>query len=418
MEPVLIINRHTIKNYTDYKRVFSPWGVYDRLSDFILFAPIHLVPLPTLYSAVAEDGSQTLKRAEYFTKDFWMNLLLCASDEQFDAKSLNPEAVLEERVQQAVHKREQSVRKTCAARGLSEEATLEKVKKEVSEEKKMIEPEMNGVQLDKKVEHIRASACLGDSPEDDRTALILLAITELSDEDVLQYDFNRPGEEANNDEQLAEELSESSELCLTARITPYKLKKFTEESLPAGKCIRVICIRIIPSNDSNSAAIALCEDDKAVYTELIPAEGYRFATAVDNRIIKLLPTISINTGKCVYRKSVREDNLVFLSDENYEREQTLPEGTVVSSLSAGNGENYYAYISNGQCRFSRKYEYSLSNTDRTKLKYRVKGKDVEVCITENNRYVILREDGTIESNDPSLDRKKGVLTLDKINITC
>lgn len=382
MKRIFRLNGHALLNYTDYKKVFDPQLVNEQLESFLPFATVHLVPLPLVYLN-EKDGSYV--PAQFWDKRFWLLLL----EDAAAASGAISSNYIDEFMKSLIFEKRTSRADQFMDNGESEKLAL---------------IEKNELHIAEKADYLREHVKADD--KDFSKSLCLLAICELSDEDIRNYDLvKQDGDYENNSENVKIlDFPQVDVYQPEARKAPYKFKYFSGNAMPDKGVIRTVMVKAKgnPDNDT-SVVIELYDKEKLVQKVTLESGDYRYVNVCGGSVVKFLPTISVNKNICIYKKNYYDDSYFVepFGEERWELE--VPEGNI-SMISAGYNAGSYAYITDGRVVFSNSYISGLDYYAKISLDTNlgiIKNyyKAVEVELLENNGYAILLEDGSVMSSD-------------------
>lgn len=394
MKRIFRLNGKALLNYTDYKKVFDPLAAFEQLDSFLPFATVHLVPLPLVFKI--QDGS--FAAAKFWDKYFWYQVL----EDVLTAPRAIAADFLDNKMKDQIEEKKTSYSNEYMGKGNEVSGLASKEKKEL--------------QVKEKLDYVRKY--VKDNIMDESKSLCLLAICEISDEDIRNYDLKK---EMNQTSVKPEDVKitdfpKGDVFQLEARTAPYKFRNLGGSSLPKDGKIRTVKIKAKGNADNEtSVIIQLYDNKKLVQTVKLESGEYRFANVCNGAVIKFLPTISVNKCLCVYRKNYYDDCFLAepLGEESFELDIS---GEDISMISAGYNVGSYAYIIEGNVVFSDSYinrlDYNAKTAIDTNLEIiREYSKAVEVEMLENNGYVILLEDGSVMSSNENISVKGKRLVL-------
>lgn len=365
-----------ILNFTDLKNEFSLWQIYDSLEEFRRFAAVHCVPL---HSMLYREG-KGFYRARYLTKAFWLNVI--GTGTAADVKKNTGEEFL----RALLRKRYISA--------MSSKETENALNTEYSDGK-----------IHEKIAHIAEQTGAEDIPEDKLRSILLLAICELSEKNVLDMQIERRGSREENaiGSFPAEEI-----LSLTARDEPYKYFYHDSDSLDEGEIIRTSRIKAAPGvNRYKKVVIEIYYDGTDRLAEMISLkpEKYIWCNSAGGKIIKFLPSASIGGDLCMIRENLSEPDISIISAET---KWSLDGDN--SSFSAGSGAAGFLCVSGGRLNTAF-YRRAKDHMVQLKLNTIIR-RVVEVMVYED-RCEILTEDGNIITDKADLQTSERVVSLDK-----
>lgn len=412
---ILKINGHAVLNFLDLQEHFSPWAIWEQQEAYASFVRVHSLPL-TVWQ-VRENG--VLQPLQYAGKEFWMDLLeknLCGA--AFPAG------------------RDASECLDALLRG--------KYKDELLKENAsgLLEQERLAQRIDEKLRYIMSGARLKETPEDIKTAILLLAICQLAEMDAEKQDFQRWTETLQSDttktasgekeeksqdhsvsgtasrtetaaaEQDINDFPQADRVALKARTQPYCYWYHTEDRL-TGKKIRTVRIEAISGEQGDGRVTLLFyrpDGSQAQKVELLAGE-YRDCTVSGGRLIGFLPTMSISETLCMARSNYHSSEIRIIPRNASEWILNADAETArkITSFSAGdNTRDGFLYIRNGRL-IKAYYKPAENYTIRQKLDL-IDDRLVEVRLIPEG-YILLTEYGEVISSDPEWNGRTGVITL-------
>lgn len=402
MHNMFSINGTGILTLKDLQREFSPWDIYANLADFVQFASIHSQPLPTKMLC---DGEWT--DTKYFNKAFWITLI----NVHDWPKSSNAVQVMNMFVEEIVLV-DSGVKDSFAQdKNIGIDIKNEKDKSlDYSTAKDNIIKEYKALCIEKKLQHIVKTAKLSDSAQNSRTAVILLAICELSEVNALEYSFSKvEAEEASQDDSSVSEFPRTNDVLLLTRNNPYKYWYHSSEKLKSGEEIKTVCVRAKAGDNRHAVVTVQLYDDvskQCVHTLKLSADEYRYCNVAGDKIIKFLPTISMSPDAYLSRNDLTKATISVCAEGA--DEWTLDEDNVASFGIASNNEGFV---------FVKNYNlnavfYKKANDFFVKMMLSlIVDPVVETQLTEEG-YKILTSKGEVFSNIPSYEPEKDVVSLD------
>ena len=256
------LNGKYLFNLFDLQRNFDPLQAYAKLGEFTEFARIHSMHLALMIRA----KGAPYKKAEYLSKDLFMQILCCALGEQdWPDTADTPEACFN-------------------AFALPQDLQ--------SEDSEPYTLEISEGRYAQKLAHITKDAALTHAPEDTRKALTLLAICELAEIDAEQCSFRSEEKLAAASSFAIEPFSAENHLRLTVSDQPYRFLYHTEDTLAEGSTIRTVQLQAIGGiGAKKKVVIELYSQAGAMVSSTQLSLGEcRYVTAAGNRIIGFLPT--------------------------------------------------------------------------------------------------------------------------------
>lgn len=395
MRRIFRLDGHALLNYNDYKKVFNPLSVHRQLDTFLPFAEVHLVPLPLVYKA--QDSS--FAAAKYWNKSFWYQLLE-------EIQTIPPNTTVDSNFLFKYMGEWYDERRANEYMSNGKEKTNNKA---------LLAQEADILQIKEKLFFGRKA--LKATDKNDAECLCLLAICELSDEDIRNHKLTcetKP-KTAQQDNKILD-FPEGDVLPLEARSFPYKFRYFTGNTLPHKKLIRTVKIKATGNRDDNiPTVIQLFDNQKRVQTVTLKVGEYRFVNVCAGKVIKFLPAVSVNEKICIYRKNYYE-NSYFVEPRGEDGWELETKGRDISVISAGNTGSCYAYIFDNKVYFSTCFIDSLDYYNKEYLKMCIQNvnslsKAVEVELVGNNGFAILLQDGQVITCNTNFSNQKKVLFL-------
>lgn len=379
MNRILRINGEAILNFTELKKVFSPWLVFDVLQDFIYFSKIHCLPLSDIISP--SDETEEPYIAEYITKEFWLNIL------NFNEKTF--EGPVKSYFKYLIYNLIGNI--------------------EDKEKKEQLEKEIEDLKIYQKIAHICLKGNLRD--KDAYIVIILLAICELAEEDALTMHFeNTLNSSEGKDKILC--LQASDILPLQASSTPYIYAYHDSDILKDGETIETVRIDAkTGTNKYDKVRIQLySEKSKKIISETILNSGESvYCNVAGGRIIKFLPTISLSDDMCISRTGDGHINILSVDSDSWQL--SVKE---VSSFCTGTSKEGFILIQNGHINMSF-YKGSLDSSWATQLLLLNSKKIVEVKKTENEILFLTNDGKTYSDNPYEKNLIQNTVSLDNLN---
>lgn len=376
MKKTLKINGTGILNFIDLKNEFSLWQLYDSLEEFRHFAAVHCVPLQSML--YREDRG--FYRAKYLTKAFWLSVIEKSSSEDFETGSAEDflKAFLKKRYLSAMSSKD------------SENA---------------LSMEYSDAKVHKKILYTADNAELGDSAEDKRRCLLLIAVCELSEKNILDMQIRRRG---NTEEKSIGFLPADEVISLTAQDEPYKYFYHESDILEDGETIRTSLIKAKAGvNRYKTVTIEIYRETSEQPAEravLKPGE-YLWCNSAGGKVIKFLPSASISDERCMIRRDYSKPDISIISAET---KWTLEEDC--SSFSTGNESTGFLCVSGGKLNTAF-YHRAKDHMIQLKLNTIIR-RVVEVMVYEDG-CEILTEDGNIITDTIGRETSTRVVSLDK-----
>lgn len=404
MRKLLICGGSPILNFKDLQSRFSPTTLYARLGTFCDFSAIHCVPLP-LQLIDGESGKRY--NAEYITKQFWQQMLRRM---EWPKQAKSAEACLDFLLQDALlaEEKEQGLQELSQDDEKLRELRQESMKKEVSDAKLY--------------DKLRFIAKTGAADGDHRKAILLLAISELAEVDVLKTgvgDWEEPQPPKAGDASAPQKAGGASEVgpvlfpydhtaYLTAASQAYKYWYHDEDVLAPGAEIRTVKVTAnAGGNQYTAVQIELYSTKTKQCLDKITLKNgeYRYCSVSQGRIIKFLPCVSISDDLCLVRPEYDKSDIQVLSSG---AEAWTLNGENISSFSADKANRGFLLIQDGRINFQF-FKGAEDFFSRLTLEM-ITIPAVEVCIRQDG-YEVLLSDGTTIAENPARKRA-GIPTLD------
>lgn len=395
MRKMLRCGGSPILNFKDLQNRFSPLALYAQLGAFHDFAAVHCIPLP---SQLIDRESGGRYNVEYVTKQFWMQTLRRV---EWPKKIETAEACLDFLLRDLLPAEEED-----------EDAQFRKVCR------KGIEKEVSDARLYDKLRFIAGTG----AGNDHKKAVLLLAISELAEMDVLKTgagDWEEPHTPETGvlpSAQRAERRGHAGPILfpydgtayLTASSQPYKYWYHDEDTLAPGAEIQTV--KIMAKTGSNQYAAVQIElystNTKQCLDRITLKTGeYRYCTVSQGRIIKFLPCVSASNDLRLVRPECDKPEIQVLASDV---EAWTLNVENVSCFSAGETEKGFLFIQDGRVNFQF-FKGAEDFFTRLTLEM-IQLPAMEISITREG-YEILLSNGTTVAEDPARKRE-GVLTLD------
>lgn len=401
--PILKINNHIVLNYVDLQEWFSPWEVYEQRESFAAFAQVHCCPLTTWVKG--ENG--TVDAARYLDKAFWLELLRRIPGTWASERLSEPMAIIRRQLEQLL------------------EGELQK-----EEANHRILLEIGAMCIEEKLAYIHASARL--TAEDAAIAAEHLAICELAEIDARKQDFRRwipESDSLEEDRDSSEdsgrmkipagkpaeageiaEFPEVDKLVLKTRREAYRYWYHESDTLESGtiKTVRVEA----SSRGGREVQIELCRADGSVARTVDMVAGeYRDFNVAGNKVICVLPTLSVSDTLCVARKDYASTEITIIPQNAPEWSLNMDTSTArkISCFAAGdNTKDGFLYLRNG--RLMKGFYKPNENYGIRQQLEMVEDRLVEVRIADGY-YELLTQYGEIISNNPDRAGKKSFVSL-------
>lgn len=415
---MLKLNNQIILNAWDFQKDFSPWEAFRQLEDVIGFARVHCQKLAVVLHGREDSRGGTVQTsaaecygASYLNKPFWIGILEDGS---------NP----------ASWKYSDKSVKDCFQDILK--ARFEEYSS--PEQNKALLREIEDARIDEKLQHIVSSGKLTDSQEI-RTAVILLALCELAEADVFTQSFLRwkvepvkpqaiPEHQKGKPQRIdsltssvqrvqAELLPDVEVLRLETRGTPYAFFYYEQEVLEKGHILRATRLEAVMGQDkSRRLTIQLVhpQTNQVIMSAVLNAGDFRDCTAVDGKIVKLLPTMAISKNLCVARKQRSEQfEVVPFGSDLWTVDMDPDKARSITCLAAGDDqEQGFLFVGGGKVitTFFKPCEDYFVRMEMQMITDTI----VEVQI-EPEGYCLLTNYGRVLSNIPRWRGQKNLVSL-------
>lgn len=419
---MLKFNNQIILNAWDFQKYFSPWEALRQLEDVTVFARVHCQKLATVLtrgkgSPNGTDQTTAAGRygASYLTKEFWI-------------------ALLEEGKNPAAWRYTDKSVKACF-----QDIIKSKFEEYDSpEQNKAMLQELADARMDAKLQYIISSGKLTGAPQDIRTAVLLLALCELAEADVFAQSFRRwelepakpkkpqavpAPQDGKSSKQItpqppekkiqAEYLPEAEVLRLETRGIPYSFFYYEKEELEKGHTIRSVRLEAVTGRDkSKNLTIQLVHPNtnQVILSAVLNAGEFRDCTAVDGKIVKLLPTMSISKNLCVARKQGSERfEVVPYGSDLWTIDMNPDKARSITCLAAGDEqEQGFLFVGGGQVitSFFKPCEDYFVRMEMQMITDTI----VEARI-EPNGYCLLTNSGYVISDIPQWNGRKNLVSL-------
>lgn len=403
--PMLRINNHIVLNFVDLQEWFSPWEVYEQRESYVGFAQVHCCPLTTWVKG--ENG--TADAARYLDKIFWLELLRQHSGTR-DSEAF-PDAM------------------TVIRRQLEQLLGSELQKEEANHR---ILLETNAMCIEEKLAYIHTSAQLTE--EETVIAAEHLALCELAEIDARKQDFSRwaPSRKSRNQdtchgssetETLPEKRADAQpepgdiadfpavdKLVLKTRREAYRYWYHESDTLESGTIKTVRVEASVRSGQELRIELYRADGSIARTVDMIAGE-YRDLNIAGNKVICVLPTLSISDTLCVARKDYASTEITIIPKNAPEWSLNVDPSTArkISSFAAGdNTKDGFLYLRSGKL-MKGFYKPNENYSIRQQLEM-VEDRLVEVRITDGY-YELLTECGEIISNNPKRTGLKSRVSL-------
>lgn len=406
--PILKINNHIVLNFVDLQEWFSPWEVYEQRESFAGFAQVHCCPLTTWVRG--ENGA--VDAARYLDKSFWLELLTQLSGTVTSEAFPEPIAIIRKQLE------------------LLLEGELQK-----EEANQRILLEMGAMCIEEKLSYIHTSAQL--AAEDAAIVAEHLALCELAEIDARKQDFRRwipesmaesnhtapakknviPNKSAGTQAETGDiaQFPEVDKLVLKTRREAYRYWYHEADTLESGT-IKTVRVEASAKN-GRQLQIELCRADGSVAqtVDMIAGE-YRDFNVAANKVIRVLPTLSISDTLCVARKDYASTEITIIPKNAPQWSLNVDSATArkISSFAAGdNTRDGFLYLRNG--RLMKGFYKPNENYGVRQQLEMVEDPLVEVRITDGY-YELLTQYGEIISNNPKRTGKKSCVSLYSRNV--
>lgn len=436
MRSIFLINGTGILTLRDLQREFSPWDIYYNLANFVSFAKVHSKPLPVKVCK-KEDGYSVWDDASFFGKSFWIDVLNIQDWENASDSIRQMRLFAEEAIFMKVGIKDK-FSLTCDDIGIDKEKKKDQCANYTKEKSEMT-TEYQCLKIEDKIEHIVKTAKLGNSAADVRTAIILLAICELSEINALDFSFSKTTQaevhstiNANLDKTKAEysamamesnksdnktenqimEFPSTADISLLARDIPYKYWYHSSNMLEAGETIKTVCVHAKASNNRYASVIIEVYDEVSklcIHTLVLAANEYRYCNVASGKLIKFLPTISMSPDAYLCRTDLTKPDITVCGEKT--SAWTLSENNV-SSFSVSDKEDGFVLVQKGKLNtvFYKKANDYVTKTMMSLIVDPV----VEIQLTEDG-YKVLTSKGETVSNIPSYTPDQNVVSLDRFS---
>ncbi|MBR6777617.1 MAG: hypothetical protein IKM27_07710 [Clostridia bacterium] len=379
---MLRLNGVALWNLTDLKREFSPVELYEKRSEFLLFARVHCMVL----SSRLIDSDNDTYEAYYLTKAFWYGVLNDCDKYCSD----NSESELWRHLEKSIGDK------------YSDAEAVEGIKTE-------IEKELSDAEIHEKLAYVEEQLKALELKE--TSAVCVLAICEISEIDARSCDYKSTAKNADDAPCVQEGIScldsdmldgaEILSVSFKASKQAFRYRKYDSASLSSGSRISTVCIEALQGvNKYDNVMLELYNgDDKLESTVTLRPGEHRYVTVADGRIIDFLPAVNIEDGLCVYRKGYGSKNTVISAKNKQDRTVAKHEPSAFVSLGQNNGALFV-------CGGKLITEYCTVETDyRTRLMLEMilselkvieminSGQNVKVLTEEGKVYSILARNG-------------------------
>lgn len=436
MRSIFLINGTGILTLRDLQREFSPWDIYYNLANFVSFAKVHSKPLPVKVCK-KEDGYSVWNDASFFGKSFWFDVLNI-HDWKNASDSIRLMGLFAEEAVFVKVGIKDKFALTCGDVGIDKEKKKDQCANYAKEKSEMA-TEYKGLKIEEKIKHIVKTAKLGNSAADVRTAIILLAICELSEINALDFSFSRAtateahskanvnsdktktghsaavmesSQSDNKTESQIMDFPSTADISLLARDIPYKYWYHSSDILEAGETIKTVCVHAKASNNRYASVIIEVYDEVSkmcVHTLVLAANEYRYCNVAAGKIIKFLPTISISPDAYLCRTDLTKSDITVCGEKT--SAWTLSENNI-SSFSVSNKEDGFVLVQNGKLN-TVFYKNANDYVTKTMMSLIV-DPVVEIQLTEDG-YKALTFKGETVSNISSYTPEQNIVSLDKFS---
>lgn len=463
MKRILKINETPLLNFISLKNEFLPLPLYNDISLFSEFSKIHCCGFPIILS----DNDGKKYPAKYFNKNFWQSVI---ETKEWKNESNNVFKVLKTLIQEKFSEDfydnnyingiikcndiDKLTDKDFRQKTLDEvkyliDKFLSKIfvqndkdnneeiidifinkifirdnnKTEENKDKKEAEDniinkftlgivELKKEYVDSKIKDkilfIQENA---NSKDDPRKTLLLLAICELSEINVLKTEpaIWKPSNNSLNEQNELKDTSPAdfpyiNNLSVLCGNHTYRYWYYDDDKLNANEKIRTVKIEAKKNGTSNSASIEIYSEkqNRCIQNIKLNAGDFLYVNAAGNRIIKVLPKVFISDDTCI----IKNRDILNIIPENHEDYTTSCKN--VSSVAVDLYNNGFLMVANG--KILSHFCKSILSDYMTKLKISSIIKPVVELRTIDLGFEILLEDGTVLYSN--FDNKKtGVISL-------
>ena len=403
--PILRINNHIVLNFVDLQEWFSPWEVYEQRESFVSFAQIHCCLLTTWVKG--ENG--TVDAARYLDKVFWLELLKQYAGIRDSVTFPDALSVIRRQLEQLLGG---------------------EIQKE--EAQKRIFLEMEAMCIEEKLAYIQTSARLTDSE------LVIaaehLALCELTEIDARKRDFSRwtPSQKTMRQdmcpvsfetEERPEEHTDAQlepgdilnfpavdKLVLKTRREAYRYWYHESDTLESGT-IKTVRVEASAQRGQELRIELYRADGSLAQTVDMVAGEYRDLNTAGDKVVCVLPTLSISDTLCIARKDYASTEITIIPKNAPEWSLNVDSSTArkISSFAAGdNTKDGFLYLRSGKL-MKGFYKPNENYSIRQQLEM-VEDRLVEVRIADGY-YELLTEYGEIISNNPNRAGIKSCVSL-------
>lgn len=305
---MLKLNNKPILNALDLQTHFAPWEVLRQLDEVVSFARVHCQRLATVlkdekgpFSGSAKPNALGYYGASCINKTFWLAIAEAgrkASDWKYADAGVK--ACMDDILKEHFYKNSPT-----------------------EAQEKLLLQEYSDAKVDEKLQHIISSGQFTDSAGDVRTVVLLLALCELAEADVLKQSFRRweaepaaPGRRPAEDHSASpgpcqhagagiELLPDAPVLRLETRGAPYLFHYYEQDVLETGAVIQVVRLEACMGPDKfKKLQIHLIHSGtgEPAFSVSLAVGEYRDCLAVNGRIVKFLPTMAVSRNLFVARR--------------------------------------------------------------------------------------------------------------------
>lgn len=397
MKKILKLNNVPIWNLIELQREFSPLAAYETLQAFCLFANAHCVPLP-LRLKREENGHLQYYQAKYLKKEFWMNILTRQEWPKADSAVGSMNCFIQECYD-------------AETGGPAQEGTTAVQGEEIKEK---LQREIDDASITEKMYHICQSGELGNSPEDIRKAVILLAICEIAEVNAMTQVFRSVQHERSVGEPaVPKEFFYDKNAPLIAAEEAYRFWYHDDDILKDGSRIQTVCIKAQPS--TNQYAVVKIElyspkTGKCVQRITLKKGEYRYCNVSEGKIIQFLPNASISNDLCLVRRDASKADYEVISQGG--ESWNLKQGNI-SCIAAGSQDTGFLVLSEGKVMTAF---YKPAKDYMVQLQFdMIMMNVVEIGLSQQG-YTLLLEDGTVISNGKSKKEQRVCLRSNRLPV--
>lgn len=446
MRSAYFMNGQPILNFVELQRAFDPWEALREREAFASFAAIHCLPF-RLKKPMPEGYVPEIDDAVFFSKEFW---LACVEDEPLPSGqkehdkthflygsldgiidgSCLPDGY--EDVEQSIDETDtaentetikpankaQEALKRIAYQFIDIDAGIKEAMDRngsaalVRSSKLAVEGEVNYLRLREKLETIRESAGLSDSREDVKTALLFLAMCELTELDPSKQSFARPLDFGKETEIAAEneitDFPEGGTNDLFTRPEPYKYRYYAADVPPNDEGIVTTRVNALQGDRGGVVRIELYNGESCVQTVVLNPGESRFFNSVQHEVIKPLPVFCMGEDVFV----IRESDGLAISEQCDGKIREYSVGIPsVSSFSASNAADGFLAVRDGAL-YTPLYNRARDSIMLRATLMSVPNRVAEVKLYQDG-FAVLLSDGSVISDTDRFPQGERRVSLDE-----